>query len=243
MPTSPLSVVVSDHGPVRSRLAALAPSTSGRLGSSDFLRLGAVVGLVGWTATAVLELLAPVADLAAPTAGLVALAVWTPLVGVMVGAGLWHAPDAMRFSLPLLGFGLLNGLATTATLWAVIVGLPATVGGDPFVTVPLGPAADAVWSLWTVDLAIGYAWTADALRRDGQPGRAAGYSYAAFLGFGLVVYHAAGVDAIRTVRYPTLAALHALPLALDARADLGGLRRTAVLYLVVFALVGVGALL
>ena len=234
---------MSDHGPVRSRLVALAPATSGRLAGEDFLWLGAGVGLVGWTATAALELLTPAAGLAASTAGLVALVVWLPLVGAMVAAGLWHAHDAMRFSLPLLGFGLLNGLATTTTLWAVLVGLPATVGGDPFVTVPLGPPADAVWSLWTLDLAIGYAWTADALRRDGQPGRAAGYSYAAFLGFGLVVYHAAGVDALRTVRYPALAALHTLPLALDARTDLGGLRRTGVLYLAVFALVGVGALL
>jgi len=236
MPDSSLPVLVSDLGPVRSRLVALAPASSGRLDGDGFLVLGAGVGLVGWTATAVLAALVP-------RAGPLALAVWLPLVVVMLGAGLLHGPDTVRFSLPLLGFGLLNGLATAATAWAVLVGLPATVGGDPFVTVPLGRPADAVWSLWALDLAVGYAWTADALRRDGQPGRAAGYSYAAFLGFGLVVYHAAGLDAIRTVRYPALAALHAIPLALDARTDLGGLCRTAVLYLTVVALVGVGALL
>ena len=227
---------MSDHGPLRSRLAALAPASSDRLTGADFLLLGAAVGLVGWTATAALELLAP-------EAGPLALVVWLPLVAAMSGAAILHAPDAMRFSHPLLGWGLLNGLAATATVWAVLFGVPDTLGGDPFNTVALGPDAGAVWSLWTVDLALGYAWTADALRRDGQPSRAAGYSYAAFLGFGLAVYHGAGIDAIRTVRYPALAALHALPLVLDARSDLGGVRRTAVLYLVVFALVGVGALL
>jgi hypothetical protein len=227
---------VSESGTLRTRLAALAPATSGRLDGSGFLLLGAAVGLVGWTATAVLELLAP-------DAGPLALVAWLPLVAAMLGAGLFHTPDAMRFSTPMLGWALLNGLATTATLWAVLFGVPDTLGGDPFNTVALGPDAGAVWSLWTVDLALGYAWTADALRRAGQPSRAAGYSYAAFLGFGLAVYHGAGIDAIRTVRYPALAALHALPLALDARTDLGGVRRTVVLYLVVFALVGLGALL
>jgi hypothetical protein len=232
----PQHAPVSASGTLQTRLAALAPATSGRLDGADFLLLGAAVGLVGWTATAVLELLAP-------DAGVLALAVWLPLVAVMLGAALLHAPDAMRFSAPMLGWGPLNGLAATATLWAVLFGVPDTLGGDPFNTVVLGPDAGAVWSLWTVDLALGYAWTADALRRDGQPSRAAGYSYAAFLGFGLAVYHGAGIDAIRAVRYPALAALHALPLALDARTDLGGVRRTVVLYLVVFALVGVGALL
>jgi hypothetical protein len=227
-------VAASDS--LRSRLAALAPATSDRLTGSDFLLLGAAVGLVGWSATAAIAAVAP-------GAGFLTVVVWTPLVAVMLGAGLLHTPDAMRFSLPMLGWGLLNGLAVTATLVAVLVGAPDQVGGDPFTTVVLGPDAGAVWSLWTLDLAAGYAWTADALRRDAQPSRAAGYSYAAFLGFGLLAYHAAGVEAIRTVRYPALAALHAIPLALDARTALSGVRRTAVLYLVVFALVALGALL
>jgi hypothetical protein len=221
---------------LQSRLATLAPGTSGRLTGSDFLLLGAAIGLVGWSLTAAVAAVAP-------GAGLLTVALWVPLVVAMLGAGLLHAPDAMRFSLPMLGWGVLNGLAVTATLAAVLVGVPDQVGGDPFNTVVLGPDAGAVWSLWALDLAAGYAWTADALRRDAQPSRAAGYSYAAFLGFGLLAYHAAGVEAIRTVRYPALAALHAIPLALDARTDLSGVRRTGVLYFVVFALVGLGALL
>lgn len=227
---------VAGSDSLQSRLVALAPATSARLDGSDFLLLGAAVGLVGWTLTAVVEAIAP-------EAGLLTVVVWLPLVVAMLGAGVLHAPDAMRFSLPMLGWGLLNGLAVTVTLVAVLVGVPNQVGGDPFNTVVLGPDAGVVWSLWALDLAAGYAWTADALRRDGQPSRAAGYSYAAFLGFGLLAYHGAGVEAIRTVRYPALAALHAIPLALDARTDLSGVRRTAVLYLVVFALVGLGAVL
>jgi hypothetical protein len=210
---------MSDHDALRSGLAALAPATTGRLPGDGFLLLGAGVGLVGWTGTAAL------ARLSVPRAGLLALAVWGLLVAVMVGAGLFHVPDAMRFSLPMVGWGLLNATATTVTLVAVLQEWSATL----------------VWTVWLVALGLGYGWTAIALWRGGQRARARGYGYAALVAAGLLIASGAGMPALQPVRYPLLAVLHAVPLALDARTTLGGRARSGVLLVAIVGTLGVGA--
>lgn len=211
----------STPGPgMRARLARTVP-TAGRLDGGAFLSLGAVVGLVGWTVTAAL------AGADRGPARWVALGVWTVLVAVMVGAGLFLTPDAVRFSTPLAGWGLVNGAASTVTAWAVLTGAPAP----------------AVARTWLAAHALGYGWTAGTLRRAGQGDRAGGYGYAALLAGGLLVFDVAGLDALAPVRYPLLAVVHALPLALDARGHLDGLAGRAVLCLAVVTLAVTGSLL
>jgi hypothetical protein len=194
------------------------PASSDRLSADGFLLLGASVGLVGWTVTGAVELLS------IPRPGLVVLACWLPLVAVMSGALLFATPDAVRFSLPLVGWGILNGATIAATVVVVVT----------------GGSAVTVWSLWVAVLALGYAWTARALRWNRAFGRAALYGYASLLAIGVLVYHAAGLPSLRSVRYPVIAALHALPLVLDARSDRSGAVNIAGLYAAVFALVALG---
>lgn len=250
-PNTGCQTVSDSMNRLQSLLRTVTPATSGWLTDSDFLALGAVVGVLGWTGTAAIEWFA------VPYAGFVALALWTPLVAVMVIAAIQHVPDTMRFSKPMIAWGVCNVTATVVTVVAVTFGVPSAVGVSVgggggggsdtlpfgFATVALGPAGGVVWSLWAFDLAVGYVATALFLRDDRQPARAAGYSYAAFLGFGLLVYHGTGLEALRSVRYLTLAALHGLPLGLDSRTSLSGVARTAVLYIVVVGLVALGAVI
>lgn len=177
--------------------------TTGRVGETGLLRLGTGLGLVGWTGTAVIERTTD------PSAGLVALAWWVLPVTAMLFVIGRHAVDAVRFSVPLLGWGLLNGTATTATLWAV------TVGASP----------GAVPVVWLVDFALGYTWTAIAVGRAGRWGRARGYAAAAFSCAVAVGVGVTGVVDGVALSYPVVATLHVGPLALDAGGVFGA-RRT-----------------
>ncbi|RXK48566.1 hypothetical protein EAF64_12885 [Halorientalis pallida] len=119
----------------------------------------------------------------------------------MVYAIARHATNPVRFSTPLLGWGVLNGTATAVTLWAVSVGAPAG-------TVPL---------VWLSDLTLGYAWTAVALGRAGRPARTLGYAAAALACTVAVGLGAASVTGGDGGGYSVVAVLHVVPLALDAR--------------------------
>ncbi|WP_092689810.1 hypothetical protein [Halorientalis regularis] len=179
---------------VATRLDHSLPTT-GRVGERGLLRLGAALGLVGWTGTAIL------ARLDAPAAGHLALGWWTlPVAGMVYAIGR-HAANPVRFSTPLFGWGVLNGTATTVTLWAVAVDAPTG-------TIPL---------VWLADLALGYAWTAVALGRAGQPGRTRGYATAALACAVAVGLGYTGVTGGDVGGYPVVATLHVVPLALDAR--------------------------
>jgi hypothetical protein len=106
---------------VQASLRRYAPPSLGRVDLDRFLALGAVVGAVGWTATALLA--ARPSLVADPT--LVAVALWTVLVAVMVGVGVFATPDAVRFSRPMLVWGPANALATGVTLGVLFGPLPA----------------------------------------------------------------------------------------------------------------------
>jgi hypothetical protein len=196
-------------------------ATSTQLSTEQFLLLGAVVGLVGWTGTAVVELLA------VPRAGLLTLGLWVVLVAVMSGAGLVATPNAVRFSLPLLGWGVLNTIALLATVVAV------TVGASP----------DTVWAIWAGDLALGHAWTARTLQRAHKSERAVTYGTAALLGVGLLLLHSFDAGTLQPVRYLALGAVHALPLALDTRRRVPTATRTAAMLGGVLGITAVGLLL
>ena len=187
--------VISD---VATPLAHALPTT-GRVGETGLLRLGTGLGLVGWTGTAV------VGWTVGPSAGPLALAWWVLPVTAMLFVIGRHADDTVRFSVPLLGWGLLNGTATTVTVWAV------TVGASPG-TIPV---------VWLADFTLGYAWTAVALGRATHTGRARGYTVAALVCAVTVGFGIAGVAGGVAAGYPVVAVLHVGPLALDARGVFG----------------------
>ncbi|MFC7226089.1 hypothetical protein N0B31_01635 [Salinirubellus salinus] len=104
-----------------SSLARLAPPTLARVDLDRFLALGALVGAVGWGATA---LLTARPDLVADPV-LVSVALWGVLVAVMVGVGVFATPDEVRFSRPMLVWGPANALASLVTLAVLFGPLPA----------------------------------------------------------------------------------------------------------------------
>lgn len=188
------------------------------MSAEEFLLLGAGVGVVGWTGTAVVELAG------IPRGGVVVLGLWAVLVAVMVGAGLLATSDGVRFSLPLLGWGVLNTVAIAVTVSAVA----------------LGGSSDTVWTIWAADLTLGYAWTARAFLNRHQRRRAVTYGVAALLGIGLLLVHSANPGKLQPVRYLALAVLHAVPLALESRRSLGTSTKVAALTGAVVGVLAVG---
>lgn len=94
--------------------------TAGVVDRDGFLTVGALVGALGWSTTVALALFPGLA--ARPT--LAALVVWAVLVALMVAVGAFATPDAVRFSRPLVAFGVANGLAALATALAFLGHLP-----------------------------------------------------------------------------------------------------------------------
>jgi len=204
---------------LRARLRHVAPATSGRLDESGFLLAGATAGLFGWGGTQVL------AWVAVPDSALLATALWTVLVAAFSGLTVLHGPDAVRFSDAMFGWGTVNGTA-----------MALTVGG----VAGLVPARVAFWFAWVAAAALGYCWTGGLLVRAGAVGRGWGYLAGscvalAVLGLGTVAF-----EVVAPVAFLLLAAVHAVPLVLDARTDLSAVARGGGLALVVCALVGVG---
>lgn len=93
--------------------------TTGRVSLDGFLTLGAGVGTVGWA----VALLAATTTLV-PGPELATMAVWTVLVAVMVGVGLFGTPDSVRLSRPLLAWSVANGAASVVSLLALLGSLP-----------------------------------------------------------------------------------------------------------------------
>jgi hypothetical protein len=206
LPPQPLDRNVPGEEPPRTGAAAgdatalpvsLPIPTLGILGSRGFLALGAAIGAVGWTVTA---LLTARPALAAVIPGpddpaLLVAALWLVLIAVMMGAGLFATPDAVRFSRPMLVWGPANGLATLATVGALLGALPTATS----------------WLAWALAGATGYLATGLAIRRVGGDGR--------------TWLAAAGCEALVPVAallaggpwpFAVLGAVHTLPLALDA---------------------------
>jgi hypothetical protein len=158
-----------------------------------FLAVGAAIGALGWGATA---LLTARPGIVAPLDPAVAAAtVWTPLIVVMVSVGLFGTPDTVRFGRPFLFWGPANGLASLATVAALLAWLPGVT----------------YWLAWALAAAVGYLGTGVAVRRAGGDG----HVWVATAGCEVSVLVAGG-----TVGGPwpfvLLGAMHVLPLALEA---------------------------
>lgn len=195
------ATVLSDAPPPERRpppLRSLGLPTLGQLSGRRFLALGAAVGAVGWSVTALLTarpMLAAVAPAPLDDPALLASAVWFALVPVMIGTGLFATPDRVRFSRPMLVWGPANGLASVATVAALFGALP--------------PAT--YWLAWALAGAAGYLATGVAVQDVGGRGR--------------TWLAAAGCEALVPVAalgpggpwpFAVLGVVHALPLALDA---------------------------
>jgi len=173
-------------------LARLAPPTLARVDLDRFLALGAAVGALGWSATALLTARPDV--VADPV--LVSVALWGVLVAVMIGVGVFATPDAVRFSRPILVWGPANALASLVTLGVLF-----------------GPLPDwALPGVWALAGAVGYEASRRAVDGPARPVYlAATFVEVLTLGAVLVV-PPAGV-------FVLLGVSHALPLALVVSTD------------------------
>lgn len=204
---------------LRQVLDAVAPPTSGRLDESGFLLAGAAAGAVGWGGTQVLTWLAP------PNAALAATALWGVLMLGFSTATVRHGPRAVRFSDPMLLWGVVNGTAMALTVAAVVGAVPGRLG---------------FWYAWAAASAVGYLGTGVLLVRGGAAARGRGYLATgvvtlAVLGMGLVA-----VEAVAPVAFLLLAAGHAVPLVVDAKTGLSPLARGGTLSVTVVVLLAVG---
>ena len=94
--------------------------TAGVVDRDGFLAVGALVGALGWSTTVAVSLFPWLAS--RPTVAV--LVVWAVLVALMAAVGAFATPDAVRFSRPLVAFGVANGLAALATTLAFLDYLP-----------------------------------------------------------------------------------------------------------------------
>lgn len=203
-------------------LSRATPATSGRLSESGFLLAGATAGLLGWGGTQVLTWVNR------PSGALLATGLWTVLMLGFLGLTVFHAPATVRFSTPMLGWGAVNGTATVLTVAGVAGLVPATV---------------AFWTAWVGAAAVGYCWTGGLLVRAGDAARGRGYLATGLLALALLPVGTLSFAVVAPVAFLLLAAVHAVPLTLDATTGLSPVGRTAVLAGTLAALLGVGVAL
>lgn len=165
--------------------------TLGAVSGRGFLAVGAAVGVLGWGSTALLTVRPGIAAPLAPA--LAATTVWAPLVVLMVAVGLFGTPDTVRFARPFLVWGPANGLASLATVAALLGRLPEAT----------------YWLAWALAGAAGYLGTGLAVRRAGDDGRL--WFAAACCEAGALV---AGVTVGGPWPFILLGAVHVLPLTL-----------------------------
>jgi hypothetical protein len=204
---------------LRARLNRLAPATSAQIGESGFLLAGAAAGAVGWGGTQLLAWLDP------PNSALAATALWAVLMVAFSGLTVRFAPEALRFSDPMLVWGAGNSAAMAVT----VAGLSGLV--TPRV---------AFWLSWAGASTVGYLGTGGLLVRAGTTDRGRSYLATGAVAFAVLLAGVVVFGAIAPVAFLLLAAVHAAPLVLDARTALGPLGRAGTLVAVVTALVGVG---
>jgi len=204
---------------LRRSLRAVAPPTSDRLEESEFLLAGATAGLLGWGGTQLLTWAAPTGS------ALLATGLWTVLVGGFVSLTVLHGPDAIRFSDVMFVWGTVNPVA-----------MALTVGGLAGVV----PARTAFWTAWVGAAALGYLGTGVLLVRAGATGRGRGYLAAGGVALSVLALGTVAFDMLAPVAFCLLAALHAVPLVLDAGTELSAAARSGVLTAVVCGLLGAG---
>lgn len=207
---------------LRARLDRLAPATSGRLEESGFLLAGATAGAVGWGGTQLLAWLDP------PSGALAATALWAVLLVAFSGVTVRLAPEALRFSDPMLVWGAVNGVAMALTV--------AGLGG-------LVPPLVAFWLPWAGASTVGYLGTGGLLVRAGATDRGRGYVASGLVALAVLVAGVVATDAIAPIAFLLLGAVHVVPLVLDARTTMPALARAGTLGAVVAGLVWVGLVL
>lgn len=206
---------------LRTVLDAVAPQTSDRLDESRFLLAGATAGLLGWGGTQLLAWTDP------PSAALLATALWVVLLAAFSGLTVLHGPAEARFSDVLFIWGAVNSTAMAMTVAALVGVVPERLG---------------FWTAWAGASTLGYAGTGALLVRAGVTDRGWGYLAAAVVGLGVLLLGTVSFGALAPVAFLVLAALHAVPLVLDARTALSPLGRGSLLAAVIGVLVGVGLL-
>jgi len=207
---------------VRNRLQRVAPATSGRLTASGFLLSGAAAGLFGWGGTQAITWSSRA------NGALFATALWAVLISGFVGLTVLHAPDSVRFSDAMFAWGTVNTTATAVTIGGLLGVIPAQA---------------AFWHAWVGATAIGYCWTGGVLEGAGQPVRGRGYLGAGVVGLCLLAVGAVAFPLVSPVGYLALAALHALPMALDVRTSLPAVHRTGVVGVAVAAVLVAGVVM
>ncbi|WP_267639615.1 hypothetical protein [Haloarchaeobius amylolyticus] len=158
--------------------------------SDQFLRVGALVGTIGWTVTQVAAWLG--------AGALPVLVLWVGLLGAMTVVGLARTPPTVRFSTPLLVWGATNG---TATVWTVAAVLGA----------PVPATALAGWLPWLGSFTVAYAATAWFV-----PAARLVYGAASLSAAGLAVALLA-LPALAPVTYLLVGAVHVVPLVVATR--------------------------
>lgn len=204
---------------VRALLRRVAPATSARLDESEFLLAGATAGLLGWSGTQVL------AWLAIPDSALLATALWTILVAGFATLTVLHGPDAVRFSDAMFVWGTVNPAA-----------MALTVGG----LAGLVPARLAFWTAWAGAAALGYLGTGALLVRAESRERGWGYLAAGGVALAVLALGTVAFGVVAPVAFLLLAALHVVPLVLDAKTRLGPAARGGTLALAVGVLLAAG---
>lgn len=204
---------------LRNRLDALVPPTRGRLDESGVLLAGATAGAIGWGGTQLLTWADP------QNPAFVATALWAVLMLGFSTLTVLYAPEALRFSDPMLVWGTVNTGAMVLTLGALAGVVPVRVG---------------FWLAWAVASAVGYLGTGGMLVRAGADARGRGYLATgvvtlAVLGVGIVAF-----EAVASVAFLLLAAVHTVPLATDARTRLSPLARGGVLSVTVVVVLAAG---
>lgn len=205
---------------LRVALRRVAPATSGRLDERAFLLAGATAGLLGWGGTQVFSWLA------VPNSALAATVLWAVLVGCFSGLTVRHAPDAIRFSDAMFVWGTVNPAAMALTVGALA---------------GLVPARLAFWSAWVTAAALGYLGTGGLLIRAGATERGRGYLAAGSVALAVLALGTAAFEAIASVAFLLLAALHAVPLVLDAKTSLSAVAHATTVALVVGGVLGAAA--
>ena len=200
-------------------LDGVTPPTSGRLGESGFLLAGAAAGAVGWGGTQVLTWLAP------PNAAVAATSLWGVLMLGFSTATVRHGHRAVRFSDPMLLWGVVNGAAMALTVASVVGAVPGRLG---------------FWYAWAAASAVGYLGTGMLLSRAGAGARGQGYLTSgvvtlAVLGLGIVAF-----EAVAPVAFLLLAAGHTVTLVMDVKTGLSPLARGGTLSVTVVVFLAVG---
>lgn len=206
---------------LRTVLRRVAPATSGRLGEERFLLAGATAGLLGWGGTQIL------AWVDVPSSATLATVLWVVLVAGFASLTVLHGPDAMRFSDVMFVWGTVNPAAMALTVGALAGLVPARV---------------AFWTAWVVAAALGYLGTGGLLVRAGADRRGRGYLAAGGIALAVLALGTVAFGTVAPVAFCLLAALHAVPLVLDAKTELSAVARGGVLTVVVCGLLGAGLL-